>query len=191
MAVELQALTAGNCNNCIGGIVRSAYIDCEYIDWDNSTVDANGHVTAIAVTLAGANQFKEFLYDRDKTAKHDSVGERTGSRHVSKGEAFHKWDCLNIEKIDAGEALKNACCLVGIHEYADGMQAIQGADVVPDGAGYRLEASLEPARATVSALSDTSANSSRLEVTVTSESRNVLVVMADPAVFGLDDALDL
>lgn len=191
MAVVLQALSSGNCANCIGGIVRSAYIDCAHIDWDASTVNANKQVTLLAVTLAGAGQFKEFKYDKDKTAKFDSPGERAGNRHVNNQEAFHKWDCLDLDKLIAGESLKDACCLFGIHEMSDGMQVIQGGDVVPDGAGFKLIESLEPARATVSPMSDTSANSSHLDVTVNAVSRNIMVALADPAVFGLDDALSL
>lgn len=191
MAVQLYALSAANCNNCIGGIVRSAYIDCAYIDWDNSVVNASKQVTLIAVTVEGADQAMEYKYDKDKTAKFDSTGERTGYRHVSKEEAFHKWDCLDLEKIIAGEALKDACCLFGIHELSDGTQLIQGADVVPDGAGFKLVESLEPARAIVSAMSDTAANASHLDVTVQSESRNIAVPMADPEVFGIDEFLSL
>lgn len=191
MAVVLYALSSADCSNCIGGIVRSAYIDCAHIDWDASTVNADKQVTLLAVTLAGAGQFKEFKYDKDKTAKFDSPGERTGNRHVNNQEAFHKWDCLDLEKIKAGEALKDACCLFGIHEFSDGMNVIQGGDVVPDGAGFKLVESLETAKATVSPMSDTAANSSHLDVTVNSVSRNTMIPMADPAVFGIDQALAL
>lgn len=191
MAVVLQALSAANCSNCIGGIVRSAMIDCAHMDWDAITVNANKQVTLLAVVLAGAGQFKEFKYDKDKTARFDSAGERAGSRHVNNQEAFMKWDCLSLDSLEAAEALKDACCLFAIHELADGTQVVQGGDVVPDGVGFKMVESLEPARAVVSAMSDTSANSSHLDVLVQAVSRNVMIPLADPDTFGLDDALSL
>lgn len=191
MGVTLYALSARRCNNCIGGTVRSAYIDCEFIDWENSVVNANKQIELIAVTAEGVGQFKEFKYDKDKTAKFDAPGERTGTRHVNKPDAFHKWDCIDLEAIIAGEALKDACCLFGMHELSDGTVLTQGGDVVPDGAGYKLVESLETAKATVGVFTDTSANPTHMDVNVINESRNIAVPMADPSVFGITEALAL
>lgn len=186
MAPEGQA-----CVNCIGGIKRAALIDCGFIDFDAVTVDADGHITAIAVTLAGAGEFVEWVPDADETARFDATGERTGKRYRSNQESFMKFECITLDSQRAAELAKDACCLVVLYEYNNGAVAVQGIDIVVDGAGYKAVSSITTAKANPSALSDTSANAARVEVLINSVSLNVVTMMADPSTFGLDEALAL
>lgn len=188
---DLIALNPVTCPTCIGGIVRAALIDCQYIDFDATTIDADGQITALAVTVAGAGKAVEWVPDADETARFDSTGERTGKKYRSNQEAFMKFDCLTIESVRAAEVAKDACCLVIVYEYSSGVNAIQGLDVVTVGASFEARPSIVTAKANPSALSDTTANTDRVEFLINSSSRNVLTVMADPDTFGIDEFLAL
>lgn len=193
MAVDFIAITQDQCLNCIGGIARTALVDCEYIDFDATTVDADGHIIAIAVTLAGAGKAVELVYDKDETAFYNSTGERTGKRYRANQEAFMKFECTTTDKLRAAELLKNSCCIVAVHQLNSGEERVQGIDVRedPDGSGYIAVRPIQECKATPSELSDTSANADRIEITLNSVSRNVNTALGDPSTFGIQDFLDL
>lgn len=188
MPIDLIEIPAGNCGECSGGIVRSGAVDCAYVDLTGVAINTDKRVTAMVMNTP--NKTVEYVPVDDNTARYDSVGERSGNVHRSNQEAFWKFPCLNNDKVKAGEWLKSACCLVVVHEYANGMVAIQGIDAVPDGAGYKAVFSKTKAKATVSALSDTQDNEDRLEVLINSVSRNVLLPTVTTS-FDLDDFLGL
>lgn len=189
--ITLTAISPGDCNDCIGGIKRAGIIDGGFIDYDAITVDANGRVTLMAVILAGAGKAVEWIPDDDETARFDATGERTGKKYRANQEGFFKFDCLNVDSVRAAELAKSACSLVVVYEYNNGAQAVQGIDIVPDGEGFKAQPSITVARANPSALSDTSANTDRVEILINSVSRNVLTMIADPSTWGLEEFLDL
>lgn len=192
MAVDLIELAAGDCGECSGGIVRSGAVDCAYIDLSGITINADKRITAMALTTPSKTVEYIPTDGEGSGSRYDSVGERTGNTHRNNQEAFWKFPCLNNDKVKAGELLKSACCLVLVHEYANGMNAVQGIDAVPGATPgtYKAVFSKTKARATVSAFSDTPENEDRLEALITSVSRNVLVPTV-VASFDLDDFLAL
>lgn len=186
--VDVIEIVKGECGECIGGIEKVAAIDCGYIDIDACTINANRRITNVAVTVA--DKVVELEFDDDDTARSDSIGERSGQIHRNNHETFMKFGCMDKDKILAADQLKRACCLVLAIKYNDGLEVIQGIDVVPDGVNWKASFSKTKAKATVSALSGTGAEEDRIEITVNSVSRNLLVPMEE-GTFGYDEFIAL
>lgn len=184
MPQDLIEITQGECGECVGGISDVAAIDCGYVDIDAVTIDANRRITSVPFTTP--DKVVELRFDDDDTARHDSVGERNGNIHRNNQETFMKFGCMDNDKILAADEMKRACCLVLAIRYNDGMEVIQGIDAVADGVNWKARFSKTKAKATVSALSGTGAEEDRIEITVASVSRNLLVPMV-PATYGYDD----
>lgn len=187
--IDFVSITQEDCNDCVGGIAQSGVIDCGYIDWDATTVNASGQITAIAVTIAGAGKAVPLYYDTDETAYYNSTGERTGKRYRANQEAFLKFECTTEDKLRAAELLKSGCCIVAVHQLNSGQERVQGMDTKPSGAGYVVTRPIQECRATPSEMSDTSANADRVEILLQSVSRNVNTALADPSTFGLKEFL--
>lgn len=188
MPTDFLDLESTDCNDCIGGIVKSAIIDAGYVDFDGVTVDANGRITAIAVTTSG--KVAKLLYDTDDTAHYDSVGERNGNVHRNNGESFMKFGCVDEDKAKAADILRKNCACVIVHVHASGLNSVQGIDVVEDGVGFKAVLSKTKAQTVVSAYTGTGAEEDRIELMVRHVSRNVLVLL-DTDTFDYDDFIIL
>lgn len=188
MPTDFLDLSSTDCNDCIGGIVKSAIIDASYIDFDGVTVDANGRITAIAVNASG--KVAQLLYDTDDTAHFDSSGERNGNVHRNNQEAFMKFGCLDEDKAKAADILRKNCACVVVHVHASGLQSVEGIDVVEDGAGFKAVLSKTKAQTVVSMFTGTGAEEDRIEVMIKAVSRNVIVLL-DTASFTYDDFIIL
>ena len=186
MPQDLLEIPIGDCGECIGGIAKVAVVDCGYIDLDATLVNSDRQITLIVASTPG--KVVELVFDDDDTAKSDSVGERTNNIHRSAIATEMKFGCVTNEKLLAGDTIKKSCCLIAFIKWNNGMETVQGIDVVQNGVNWKAAYSKTKAKATVSALSDTGANEDRLEIKINSVSRNVLVPFADPATFGYDHA---
>lgn len=184
MPQDLLEIPIGECGECQGGIAKIAVVDCAYVDIESSTVNASRQITLMVAATPG--KVVELSFDDDDTAKHDSVGERNNNIHRNAQGTDLKFGCMTLDKILAADTLKRACCLIAAIRFNNGVEVVQGIDVVQDGVGWKAVLSKTKAKATVDALTGTGAEEDKIQVKINSVSRNLLVPFADPSVFGYD-----
>lgn len=179
MACTLIAIGEEECVVADGGIRVSYLAPCS--DVADFTVAA-GVVSAITMEAAGS--FTKFVYDDDGTASYNQEGARTNNKHTLTQTAVQKFAGLDQPKVNAGNALIDCCCLVGVHFMNNGTAHVQGIEVGPSGTTWKL--TRRKAKATVSGMSDTDENEDRLDVQIISQSRYL-----SPTTTLDEDAMDL
>jgi hypothetical protein len=152
------------CSNIDGGIVVSYALD--FVDLLTVTFGANDEVTAI--TIDPAVNFAKFTYDDDDSAFYNQTGEREGKKHTFTQEAFLKFTApFEAVKTKSLNDLKDICNLVWVHYLTTGDAWFQGFEKF----GSTFRKSKQSAKATVSHISGTGAETSRTEVSINSVAR--------------------
>lgn len=166
------------CSVAEGGISH-VYVT-EYANVTSATLTAD---VISNFVMASAGTFKKFTPDDDDTAKYDQVGTREGKKHTLAQETFLKWEGVNATHATFVNGLTPCCALVLIVVYNNGTRFVQGLDKV----GTATVKSKTAARATVSVLSGTGAESDRTEITISSVGRHasLATTLTDAAIEAL------
>ena len=164
MACTLVELTADACTTSDGGIKVSYITDIDNIT--AATFDVNNQITTF--TMSGVGLWTKFEFEDDDTAYYNQVGARTGRKHVYTQTAFQNFYGLSNDKRAAAEALVGCCGLVAVHYHNNGTATVQGIEKSTDIGNFKeVKKKLQ---VTSSLLTDTGANSDRLELQLISES---------------------
>lgn len=164
MPCTLVELTADNCAVSDGGIKVSYITDIDNI----ATITWDVNEQATAMTMVTPGQWTKFEYEDDDTAYYNQVGARTGRKHIFTQTAFLNFYGLSNDKRSAANALIGCCGLVAIHYHNNGTATIQGLQKSTDVGNFKE--TKKKMQVTASVLTDTGANSDRLELQLISES---------------------
>lgn len=164
MACTLVEMTQESCVASDGGIRYSFIID-------TASIDAAGITSALNVVSAmtTTGTWTLFEYDTDDdTAYYNQEGERTNNRHVFNQTAFMKFAGIDSSKGDAAQKIVECCSLAAVHFMNNGKVLLQGIELL---ASPAWQVSKKKCKATVNIMTDTGANEDRIEVTLSSQSR--------------------
>lgn len=161
----IQGITSEQaCGEAIGGI-KATYI-AEFADL--------GFTIASKKVSALTGALKKFSFTKNNTAFFNSTGERqTLSVHRYAQESLMVFNQTD-PATEAADELKACCKLVAIHLLDNGNVRFQGLQFTTT-AKTAVEVSSQECRATVSDLSDTGANESRVEIRLLSQSKNTVM----------------
>jgi hypothetical protein len=168
-----------SCATSDGGI-RNSYIT-DFANITDVTFAVSGEITAI--TMSGPGLWEKYVYDDDDSAFFNSEGERTGKKLVYNQAAFMKFEGITVAKLTAIDSIRECCNAVLIHRLNSGIAIIQGLE--NDGAGNFVRLKTSP-KGTPNIMSDTGANTDRVEITFNSVCKKIHAVgLTDAAIEAL------
>lgn len=174
MPCPLIGITTDACASGRGGV--SHFYVTSYDSITGITIGTGPNAGVITgITMSAAGLWEKYVPSKDQTAFFNQIGERPSNfsnTHRYAQELFARFSGIDKARLDAIDALKNCCRLVAIVVLANGARLVLGLEVDTTATGNRVPSIEGDCRATVSALSDTAANESRVEVRITALSAN-------------------
>lgn len=173
MACDLISLDGRACEGSQGGIYVSYAL--KFSDLDTVTFDADGNITAIT-TLGGA-LFAKYEYVKDDTAYYNQTGERNNLVHSYNQESFFKFPSITVENQNYVDSIDGCCDLFLVHFLNNGVALAQGIEY--DKINDVWKDPRNSTKPTISVMSDTGENESRVESMFTSiaHRRSPIVVL--------------
>lgn len=170
--------SADDCGDASGGVVKAYAADCNDLDLDEATFDDEGNIVDIPWATP-TTPFVEITPDDDNQAyfNQEAARDDTGKLTVT-GTFFGNISNVTHTKYKSAEAFARCCCLVVIHEWANGFATIQGLKVVPSGETFILKTLKNKAKATPNILSDTGENTDRVAITITGNDNRYAAILS-------------
>jgi len=162
--------SADDCAEASGGLAESYVADCDDLDLDAATIDADGNIIDIP-WLTGATPYVRFSPDDNDEAYFNQEATRDDNGKITIVQtAFYSFTGINTAKVLAARSMKACCCLIVVHKLNTGFIFIQGLRTKKDAVTgiWSVVKSTKKAKATPSILSQTGADSDRINLEIVS-----------------------
>ena len=168
MACEIIGIDTSALDCANDGGITKAYM-CKLSDITAITVTSN---VISGFTMASTGLWIEFVPDANQTAYFNEEGSITNDRHSNETTGFMQFQGVTNTYITNANKLKDCCDLVIIWVMTNGTRRVQGIEYDTTAVGNIARSKNRRTRAAIRILSDTAANGSRMEYTITGNNKD-------------------